>query len=108
MEERLKLLDLPTLKYRRRRGDMMIIYKILNDLIDLDRESFLQMSNLYTGGHSKKLYKAFSRLKIRSQFFSQRVIDEWNSLPNSAVALGSLNEFKRNYDNYYGDKKFKF
>ena len=38
-EERLKLLDLPMLKYRRRRGDMIIVYKMLNDLIDLDRES---------------------------------------------------------------------
>ena len=34
-EERLELLDLPTLKYRR--GDMIIVYKILNDLIDMDR-----------------------------------------------------------------------
>ena len=107
-EGRLKLLDLPTLKYRRRRGDMIIVYKMLNDLIDLDRESFFRMSNLYTRGHSKKLYKPFSRLKIRSQFFSQRVIDEWNSLPNSVVSSVSLNEFKRNYDNYYGDKKIKF
>ena len=80
---------------------------MLNDLIDLDRQSFFQMSNLYTRGHSKKLYKPFSRLKIRSQFFSQRVIDEWNSLPNSVVCSVSLNEFKRNYDNYYGDKRFK-
>ena len=108
-EERLKLLDLPTLKYWRRRGDMIIVYKMLNDLIDLDRQSFFfQMSNLYTRGHSKKLYKPFSRLKIQIQFFSQRVIDEWNSLPNSVVCSVSLNEFKRNYDNFYGDKRFKF
>ena len=77
-EERLKLLDLPTLKYRRR-GDMIIVYKMLNDLIDLDRESIFRMSNLHTRGHSKKLYKPFSILK-----------------------------FKRNYNNYYGDKRFKF
>ena len=107
-EERLKLLGLPTLKYRRRRGDMMIVYKMLNDLIDLERESFFRMSNLYTRGHSKKLYKPFSRLKIWSQFFSQKVIDEWNSLPNSVLFSVSLNEFKRNYDNYYSDKKFRF
>ena len=87
---------------------MIIVYKMLNDLIDLDRQSFFQMSNLYTRGHSKKLYKPFSTLKIWSQFFSQRVIDEWNSLPNSVVCSVSLNEFERNYDNYYGDKRFKF
>ena len=56
-EERLKLLDLPTLKYRRRRGDMIIVSKMLNDLIDIDRERFFRMSNLYTRGHSKWLYK---------------------------------------------------
>ena len=68
-EERLKLLDLPTLKYRRRRGDMIITYKMLNGLIDIDRENFFQMSISYIRGHCKKLYKPFSRLKIRSQFF---------------------------------------
>ena len=90
-EERLKLLDIPTLKHRSREGDMIIAYKMLNDLIDLDRESFFQMSNSYTRGHSKKLYKPFSSLKIQSQFFSQRVIDEWNSFPNSVVCSVSLN-----------------
>ena len=50
-EERLKLLYLPTLKYRGRRGDMIIVYKMLSDVIDLNRESFFRMSNLYTRGH---------------------------------------------------------
>ena len=89
-EERPKLLDLPTRKYRRRRGYIIIAYKILNDLIDSDRERFFRMSNLYTRGHSRKLYKPFSRLKIRSQVFSQRVTDEWNSLPNSVVSSVSF------------------
>ena len=87
---------------------MIIVYILLNDLIDLDRERIFRMSNLYTRGHSKKIYKPFSRLKIRSEFFSQRVIDEWNSLPNCVVSSVSLSEFKRSYDNYYGDKRFKF
>ena len=89
-EERLKLLDPPTLKYRRRRGDMIITYKMLNGLIDIDGENFFRMSNSYARGHCKKLYKPLSRLKIRSQFFSQRVIDEWNNLPNSVVSVSLL------------------
>ena len=84
-----------------------ITYKMLNGLIDIDRENFFRMSNSYTRGHCKKLYKPFSRLKIRSQFFSQRVIDEWNSLPNSVASSVSLSDFKRNYDTYYGDKKIQ-
>ena len=42
--------------------------------------------------------------KIWSQFFSQRVTNEWNSLPNRFATLVSMNEFKRNYDNYHGEK----
>ena len=52
-EGRLKLLDLPTLQYRRKRGDVIIVYKILTDLIDIDREEFFRMGNLYTREHCK-------------------------------------------------------
>ena len=53
-------------------------------------KTYFRMSNLHTGGHCKKLYKPFSRLKIQSQFFAQRVNDEWNSLPNSVDYPQSL------------------
>ena len=52
--------DLPTLKYGRRRVDMIIVYKILNDVI----ENFFRMSHSYVRRHCKKLYKPFFKLTL--------------------------------------------
>ena len=35
-EDRLIALDLPSLAYRRKRGDMIIMYKIVNELVRVD------------------------------------------------------------------------
>ena len=35
-------------------------------------------------GHSLKLYKKSSRLELRKHFFSQRIVDHWNKLPDKA------------------------
>ena len=43
-EERLKALNLPTLAYRRTRGDMIETYKILNDKYDTKVSNFLSHS----------------------------------------------------------------
>ena len=40
-EERLQTLKLPTLSYRRVRGDMIEVYKIMNEIYDTDVTSFL-------------------------------------------------------------------
>ena len=38
--ERLKKLDLPTVKYRRFRGDLIQVYKIINQIDDLKVDTF--------------------------------------------------------------------
>ena len=54
-EERLKGLKLPSLVYRRRRGDMIIMYKIMNNLVRIDRmQLFSPPKILTTRGHNKK------------------------------------------------------
>jgi len=52
-------------------------------------------------GHEKKLAKDRSRLDSRKFFFSQRVVNEWNSLPAKVVNSESVNSFKNAYDRYY-------
>jgi hypothetical protein len=46
------------------------------------------------GGHSEKLFKSRTRLNIRKNLFSQRVINPWNALPQDTINVKSVNEVK--------------
>ena len=107
--ERLKALGLPTLEYRRERADMIQVYKILHDIDKADREKLFQMA-AYTStrGHPLKLFKKRCRLNLRKNYFSQRVIDQWNGLPINLVTAPSLNAFKSRLNQFWKDYPFKF
>ena len=47
-----------------------------------------------TRGHKAALVKEQCRLDMRKYSFSQRVINEWNKLPNDCVNASSVNMFK--------------
>ena len=107
--ERLKILGLPTLEYRRERADMIQVYKILHGIDIANREKLLQMAPYTTTrGHPLKLFKKRCRLNFRSNYFSQRVIDQWNGLPSNLVTALSLNAFKSRLNNFWKDHPFKF
>ena len=44
------------------------------------------------------LLKGPSRLELRANFFSQRVVNTWNALPLHIKNSLSVNSFKNNYD----------
>ena len=46
-----------------------------------------------TRGHKTALVKEQCRLDMRKYSFSQRVINEWNKLPNDCVNVSSVNMF---------------
>ena len=62
------------------------------------------MPNSRTRGHKLKIVKNRSRLNIRKNFFSQRVVNDWNALPVIVVESESVNSFKNNYDKYAVNK----
>jgi len=101
--DRLKLLDLTSLKDRRERGDMIEVYKILNGKERIDSGQFFQVADDHYSlrGHRIKLSKKRSRLDIRKHFFSQRIINQWNSLPANVVDAKTINSFKTAYDQNY-------
>ena len=48
----------------------------------------------FTRGHNFKLSKPRSRLLVRSKFFTNRIINRWNSLPLNVINARSVNDFK--------------
>ena len=99
-EERLRKLDLPTLAYRRKRGDLIQVYKIMTQANDMEIESLFEMANhnIGTRGHNLKIQKQHSRLKLREHSFANRVVNSWNNLPARVVNATSINSFKNGVD----------
>ena len=90
-ESRLKKLGIYSLYCRRQRGDLIETYKLLKGYYDLDWTGFFTLSPVQnTRGHHTKLYKKHSRLQLsRENFFTQRVINMWNSLSEAVVSASS-------------------
>ena len=105
-EERLKELKLFSMEYRRKRGDMIQVYKILNEMDRID-SSIFTMGQSKTRGHSKKLFKTRSTKDVRKYAFSQRVIDQWNSLTEEIVSSESLNIFKSKLDKHWQSRWYQ-
>ena len=57
-------------------------------------------------GHGLKLYKPQVHLDIRKIFFTVRVIDEWNRLPESLLHCGTLSTFKKRLDCYFKNRGY--
>ena len=98
-ETRLARLGLTTLEKRRKRGDLIETYKLLSGKEKVNKHNFFQYStNHHLRGHRHKLYKERCRLGVRSHFFSQRVVDDWNRLPEHVVCAETTNCFKNRLD----------
>ena len=93
-ESRLLQRSLTTLETRRLRGDQVEMFKIVSGYEDVDRNMFFKLKeDSRTRGQKAALVKEQCRLDMRKYSFSQRVINEWNKLPNDCVNASSVNMF---------------
>ena len=94
-EVRLNRLHLWSLEERRNHADLIEMYKIAHQMSAINLQDMFQLvPDSRTRGHSLKLYKLRSRLDLRRHFFSERVVDRWNSLDEDTVSATSVNAFK--------------
>lgn len=99
-ETRLKLLNLPSLEKRRLRGDLIETFKIITGRENVKLEDFFELATTdrTLRGHRYKLFVKRCNTTLRQNFFSQRVVNAWNSLPNEVVEATSVNCFKNRLD----------
>jgi hypothetical protein len=108
-EERLRKLKIPTLAYRRIRGDMIETYKILNNKYDPTVTADLLTMNPRTSrGNNLKLSKKYTRLKTRQNSFTFRITDTWNSLPNNIVTASDTKSFEARLDRHWTNHPLKY
>jgi len=106
--ERLKELKLPTLKYRRFRGDMIELYKMITGIYNKDVSLDLEYATSNLRGNRYKLFQGQLHSNLRKFSFSNRVIHLWNGLPDAVVAVDNLNCFKHALDKFWSHQEVKF
>ena len=98
--ERLRALKLPSLEHRRKRGDMIDVFKYVHGMYRSQNPKFL-LSETKTRTNSLKILKAHHKTKIRGNYFTERVVNTWNSLPEEVVTAPNLNTFKARLDSFW-------
>jgi hypothetical protein len=101
-EDRLRKMNIPSLCYRRLRGDLIEAYKCVHGLYDCVSPLRVNTRGI-TRGHQFKLEKQYCRTSLRQHFFSNRIVDTWNALDNDTVAASTLNCFKNRIDLIFQD-----
>ena len=108
-KERLERLKLQTLRYRRTRGDMIEVYKILTESNCKSVNSELELhKKRVTRGHNLKLVNSRCHYDLRKYSFAVRVVNIWNSLPVSVISANNVNTFKNRLDKCWANQKLIF
>ena len=110
-EEKLAEAGMITLEARRRRGDLLQTYRTLHGVDDVEADQWFEMVHPRPGasaenpGWTRNTSGALNVMRgkgnndYRRNFWSQRVTEPWNSLPNQVKEAESMNVFKNGIDN---------
>ena len=109
--ERLMKLNLPTLAYRRIRGDMIETFKHFHKYDkDVLSPSF-QPRSRSSRAHNFQLHllKAKDGLRgIQTNSFYFRIAQTWNNLPRMVVDAPNIDTFKNRLDKLWENEQIKF
>ena len=97
-DQRLRLLNLYSLKYRRYRGDLIQTFKIINQMDDVDPNFFYVFNGGITRHADHKIFIKRCNLNFKKFSFSHRTARAWNGLAIGTRKAENLVSFKRLLD----------
>ena len=103
-KDRLRKLKLPSLGHRRLRGDIILMYKMVRGLLKTSLE-IPYSPNPNLRGHSFKLETGRYNTQARRHFFTNRIVGEWNKLPEEVINALTMDQFKSRLDRHWHGTK---
>ena len=103
-EERLTQLSLTSLKYRRKKGDMIEIFKHFNTYDENALSTTFKPRKRTSRAHKLQMIEKIPKdgyRGIQSNSFYYRTPRIWNSLPRHVAESKTINSFKNNIDNHW-------
>ena len=104
--ERLRKLELPSLRYRRRRGDMIEMFKHFNNYDGHALSTSFQPRQRVLRTHNRQVYERIPKdgcRGLQSNGFYYRTSREWNTLPASVAEAKTTDSFKNNLDEHWNE-----
>ena len=89
-----------TLEKRRVRGDLIQVYKVVNEVEQVSWLNEPHLGHERVGQSSKFILENVKDCRAREMFFINRALKEWNSLPDWVKQAPSVGEFKGALDRY--------
>lgn len=89
----IKDLNWQSLEQRRKHSRLSMMYKIRNNLVDINADRFLQKSDTRTRGHHRLFQERISDKTLANSFFP-RTVRDWNLLSASVVSAPSVDSFR--------------
>ena len=107
--DRLKYLNLRTLLYGRLRSDMIMVYKHMSGIYDSNIACHLgKPNNDVIRGHHLRLFKRHVHYDLCKYYFGNRIISNWNSLPDNVINTNSIGLFENSLDRFWSNQACLF
>ena len=82
-------------------NELIQVFKLMHSIGNVYYSYLFEINNTTTRGHRLKLKKQFCKTNCRKYSFCHRVINDWNSLPQTIVKTRNLNSFKTGIDRFF-------
>ena len=108
-EERLKELGLTTLEVRRKRGDLIQIYKITKGFeeVELGLRNTGDTVGANRRHNSQIIREKFVNAPMRDNFLLNRNATTWNMLPSEIAEADTVNQFKARIDRHMASETWR-